>query len=122
MNITGFDPLTSGVRAALDLRHQQHVLTSSNLANADTPGYLAKQISFESILSDAVNAAERGQIPGTPEVETLEAPPGTLDGNSVSSEREVVRLTENSLVYNALTSGLSQHLSMLRYAASNGRS
>jgi flagellar basal-body rod protein FlgB len=122
MNITGFDPLTAGVQAALDLRHQQHVLTSSNLANVDTPGYLAKQISFESLLADAVDSAERGFRSGPAEVETLDAPPGTLNGNSVSPEREVVRLTENSLVYNALTTGLSQHLGMLRFAASNGRS
>lgn len=122
MRISSFDPLTDGVHAALDLRHKQHVVTTTNLANADTPGYLARQIPFEALLAGAVAAGEAGYAPVEPEYLTLQAPPGTLDGNSVSAEREAVRLTENSLVYNALTTGLSRHLDMLRFAASNGRS
>ena len=48
--------------------------------------------------------------------------PWALDGNSVNPEREAVKLTQNSVVYNALTTSISKRMSMLRYAASDGRS
>ena len=50
-----------------------------------------------------------------PAVEEIEAPPWALDGNSVSLEREMVRLKSNALQYSALTRGMTKRLSMLRF-------
>ena len=117
-----FDGLHHGIERALDLRRTQHVLTAGNLANADTPGYVAREVPFDEILSGEIRAAEQGRELGESPVRELEAVPWALDGNSVNPEREAVKLTENSLLYNALATGMSKRLSMLRYAATDGRS
>jgi len=128
-----FDQLTSGLRNVLDLRSQQHALTASNLANAETPGYRAKQIDFDRVLGDALGASNGLPLKRTdarhlsaystldPQIEHLEATPWSVDGNSVLPEREQARLQENSLMYRAVARGLSRRLAMLKYAASDGR-
>jgi flagellar basal-body rod protein FlgB len=118
----------------LDLRQEQHALTASNLANADTPDYKAQVIDFSTALTDAMGegggltlqTADGVHLSGiggadNPEVIELEAPPWAEDGNSVFAERETSRLVANQLVYNGVTKGLSKHMAMLRYAASDGR-
>lgn len=130
-----FDSFHHGLGSVLDLRAQQHALTASNLANADTPEYEARYIAFDRVLSEAVGGAEHlpmqrtsaMHMPGPsgdvdrPRIETLEAPAWSADGNSVNLERETVRLTENAMLYGAVTKGLSKRMAMLRFAASNGR-
>ncbi len=118
-----FDAVGAGVQRALDLRQVQHILSAANLANADTPGYHAREVPFADLLGRAVDAAENGES-AAPEEEIREVDPvaWALDGNSVSPEAEAVKLTENSLMYNALSTGMSRHLALLRFAASNGKS
>ena len=50
-----FDGLHRGLGQVLDLRMSQHTLTATNLANADTPGFKAKFIPFDRILSEVVD-------------------------------------------------------------------
>ncbi|MSP55817.1 MAG: hypothetical protein EXR69_09480 [Myxococcales bacterium] len=118
-----FDSVGAGVHQALDLRQVQHALSAANLANADTPGYRARELPFGMFLADAVEAAQRGDSASyTDQIREIEPVAWALDGNSVSPEAEAVKLTENSLFYNALSTGMSRHLALLRFAASNGRS
>jgi flagellar basal-body rod protein FlgB len=129
-----FDPMIRGLQGVLDLRMQQHALTASNLANAETPGFLAKVIDFREVLTDTMTGASADAVRHTdarhlgsgpsadaPPVTELEAPPWALNGNSVVPERETTRLTENSLMYDAVARGLSTKLALLRFAASDGR-
>jgi flagellar basal-body rod protein FlgB len=129
-----FDGLHRGLGKVLDLRMAQHTLTAANLANADTPGFKAKVIPFDRILSEVVDRSEHlqlrqtlsGHLPGlnnnpaNPGVEEIEAPPWAADGNSVVAEREAVRLKENSTLYTGVSRGLSRRLAMMRFAASDG--
>ena len=114
-----FDSLTTGLQNVLDLRQQQHALTASNLANAETPGYRAKVIEFDKMLSRAVQGEQAGPEL-RPMVTELEPSPWSVDGNSVLPEREQARLQENSLMYRAVAQGLSRRLAMLKYAANDG--
>ncbi len=130
-----FDGFHAGLGQVLDLRAAQHALTTANLANADTPEYRAKVIPFDRVLSEIVDRTDRpalqrthaGHMPGLdgdsrePDVEELEAPAWSADGNSVQLERETVRLTENAMMFEAVSTGLSKRLAMLRFAASDGR-
>ena len=129
-----FDRLHNGLGKVLDLRHAQHGLTASNLANTSTPGFRAKYIPFDQVLATAVGQGEELQLrrtqsahvmaPGAdaanPEVAEIDPPPWAVDGNSVNPERETVRLAENSMMYRTVSTGLSRRMAMLRYAASNG--
>lgn len=131
--MSGFlaDPIFSGLQNVLDLRQQQHSLTASNLANADTPGFKAQVIDFSSVLDNLFDSP--GQMRRTQTrhlgpagasdvaVTELEAPPWAVDGNSVVAERETARLQENSLMYKAVAQGLSRRMAMLKYAANDGK-
>lgn len=123
-----FDRLHTGMGRVLDLRSQQSAMTAGNIANTDTPNYKAKFIPFDELLKTtmgtddmAMKQTRAGHLTGMqgtvddPAVEEIEAPPWALDGNSVSLEREMVRLKSNALQYSAITKGITKRLSMLRY-------
>ena len=129
-----FDRLYTGLSNVLDLRTQQHSLSAGNLANAETPGYKARFIPFDEVLEDAVHVREPmamnrtsahhidgGGSIANPEVEEIEAPPWAENGNSVFAEREMARLSTNSMLFGAVTRGVSTRLGILRYAASDGK-
>jgi flagellar basal-body rod protein FlgB len=129
-----FDRLHNGLGQVLDLRYAQHGLAATNIANAATPGFSARYIPFDRVLAQAVGRGETaglkrtdprhfmasGEDPALPEIEEIEAAPWQADGNSVDPDKEVVRLTENAVMYDAVSTGLSQRIAMLRYAANNG--
>ena len=129
-----FDRLHNGLGQVLDLRYAQHGLTASNIANSATPGYRAKYIPFGTVLAQAVGRTTNldmnrtdprhfmapGSDPSRPEIQEIDPAPWQVDGNSVDPDKEMVRLTENSVMYDAVSTGLSQRIAMLRYAANNG--
>lgn len=130
-----FEPIVGTLERTLDVRQAQHNLTASNLANADTPHFLAREIPIREVLgTDAENielgitrtdarhmngAGSTGE--GAFPMRELEAPPWALDGNSVVLEREVARMVSNSLSYSGVSQGLSRKLALLRYVASDGK-
>jgi flagellar basal-body rod protein FlgB len=132
-----FDPSLKALGTALDLRLRQHGLVSSNVANADVPGFRAKRLDFGAAFAQAMEegapggpdtlrrthashaAGEPGRGAELPIVE-LEAPAWSEDGNSVNAEEEMVVLVENNLLYNATTEVLGRKLALLEYAASDG--
>ena len=129
-----FNPVFTKLQRALDLRMQQHGLVSSNIANANTPGYEAQRVNFHKAFSQMVadgpdgtaglrNASGRhidgGASSSTP-IDTIKAQAWSQDGNSVKAEEEMVVLAENNLLYNATVEVLKRRLGMLEYAASDG--
>ena len=101
---------------ALVLRSERQRLLASNIANADTPGYLARDMDFAAALRQATGTAATGalglQLPkpawagalGVATETTLRyAAPSqsNLDGNSVDMDRERASFADNSLKYEA---------------------
>ncbi|MBX9662866.1 flagellar basal body rod protein FlgB [Novosphingobium sp.] len=89
--------------AALELRSQRMGLLASNLANAGTPGYKAKDIDFAAALkartagaseAQAMSAATRYRMPVMP----------SLDGNTVEMATEQTAFAENAVGYSATLS------------------
>ncbi|MFK7929293.1 MAG: flagellar basal body rod protein FlgB [Myxococcota bacterium] len=115
-----FDPSFSGVHRVLDLRQQQHTLTATNLANANTPAFKARFLDFREALTEAVTASpDAGPI--EPETIEVEAPAWSTSGNSVNPEQEHARLRANSVQYQGALRGLSRRLAILKFAAADGR-
>ena len=107
-----------GVHAqALNLRSRRTELLAANLANADTPGYRARDIDFKSALAQAsgnaqpgvqlqtTNAAHIGpkQVNGGPAPELKYRTPlaPSLDGNTVDAQLEQAAFAENTVRYQA---------------------
>ncbi len=108
--------------------------TANNIANVDTPGYKAQQVSFEGQLARAVDRQLTHQaglnLVGTnpahlsagpqqlasvqPVVSEMDGMSYRNDGNSVDIEREMALLAETQLRYAALSSLMSRRLSMHR--------
>lgn len=112
-----------GVHAtALPLRSQRTEVLAANLANADTPGYRARDIDFKSALAavDSKNGPVRltttrsGHIGGSdsngavsPELKYRTPLAPSLDGNTVDSQLEQAAFAENTVRYQATLSFLS---------------
>ncbi len=89
--------------AALELRSQRMGLLTSNIANAATPGYKARDIDFGAALDarmhgmdsdQAMAGATRYRVPVMP----------SLDGNTVELSNEQMAFAENALAYSATLS------------------
>jgi flagellar basal-body rod protein FlgB len=101
---------------ALTLRAERQRLIASNIANADTPGYQARDMDFAQALKEATSAAQPlrglavsqpGHLAGTPggglEARLLYAAPSqtNLDRNTVDMDRERASFADNAVKYEA---------------------
>jgi len=91
--------------AALTLRSERMGVIASNIANAATPGYKARDINFTAAL-DARLASQRGDVTANPETGRVWRTPTmpSLDGNTVELNREQVAFAENAVAYSATLS------------------
>lgn len=131
---SGFDPTLGALNTSLNLRLVNQNVVSSNIANADTPGYKAKTMEFESALRDALNVGgelhaegshpshiiHRSTDPVEPEI--YDDPNGveSLDGNTVDRAAEMAKLAENQLLYDASVEMIKKKLGMLKYSITEG--
>ncbi len=92
--------------AALELRSQRMGVLASNIANAATPGFKARDIDFGAALDERL-AQGRGDMAAhgaEPELLYRRATMPALDGNTVELGREQVAFAENALAYSATLS------------------
>ena len=112
---------------ALILRAHRSRLLAENIANADTPGYRARDLDFRRVLSAAGGATEMaGTDPAHMRASAasgLGAKPGyrvalqpSLDGNTVDVHVEKASFLENAVRYQASLSFLSARIQALRTA------
>lgn len=113
---------------ALMLRARRSTLLASNLANADTPGYKAKDIDFRDALKTSQSSMMQMQRTdsrhlsvGTPglhgaEVKYRNPEQPSLDGNTVDSQEEKARFMENAVRYQTTLSFLSSKVKGLKGA------
>jgi flagellar basal-body rod protein FlgB len=101
--------------AALELRSQRMGLLTSNIANASTPGYKARDIDFTAALQKAAGGtdvttaaagATRYRVPVMP----------SLDGNTVEMGTEQVAFSENAVGYATTLSFLTDRVNTITRA------
>jgi len=137
-----FDATLATLERALDVRLERQNVLAANVANADTPGYVPKEVDFEAAMRSSqaeasVAAPTPGPIPldavregprrltvaspsgGAPQVVAEGSAPG-LDGNAVDLDRAMVSLAQNALQYTASAKAAGKKLAILRYVASDG--
>ena len=135
---SGFDPTIGALNTSLNLRLLNENVITSNIANADTPGYKAKTMEFEGALRDALHVGDgqgartpqqelnprhivhRATDPVAPEVYEDPYAVEGVDGNSVDRAGEMVKLAENQLLYDASVEMLKRKLGLLKYSISEG--
>jgi flagellar basal-body rod protein FlgB len=105
------------VEKALDIRAFYHKIIAGNIANAETPNYKEKDIDFSKELEKRVGVAGDIEVKERADYDGI---PG-LDGNTVDVERQVVKMSENSMLYNALVQVVVKKFSLMRYAINEGK-
>ncbi len=101
---------------ALTLRSERQRLIASNIANADTPGYIARDMNFAQALKEATGAAQMAGTLATSQPGHIAAATGAraeanllyampsqtnLDRNTVDMDRERASFADNAIKYEA---------------------
>lgn len=101
--------------AALELRSQRMGLLASNIANAGTPGYKARDIDFAAALKAHMGGATTDQAAGTATLYRVPVMP-SLDGNTVEMATEQTAFAENAVGYSATLSFIRAQVDTLTRA------
>jgi flagellar basal-body rod protein FlgB len=136
-----FAQLTSGLdfhAKALVLRAERQRVIASNIANADTPGYVARDVDFKTAMTEAIGSSAQGgqsaltlqaNLPGrsskanlghlalksrlseiddSPLAYTVQTQP-SADSNSVDLDRERANFVDNAVRYESTLRFINGH-------------
>ncbi len=125
-------PALSQHEQALKFRAMRSEVLSSNIANADTPNYKARDIDFGQALKSARTDSIRmtttsdlhktgsGMETGSPKTMYRVPNQPSLDGNTVETDVEQAHFAENALQYRTSLAFLDGQIRSLRYALKGG--
>jgi flagellar basal-body rod protein FlgB len=108
------DRTMSALHSALSGLAERQRVTADNIANVNTPGFLAGRTDFESALKGAVDSGETPAVSGGTVARSLE--PTNTNGNNVNLDSETVIATETGLRYQLALNALDGKYSLLRSA------
>ena len=101
--------------AALELHAQRMAVLTSNIANAATPGYKARDIDFSAALKNVLGGANtQGAVAGATRYRVPVMP--SLDGNTVELGTEQVAFSQNAVGYATSLSFLTQRVDTITRA------
>jgi flagellar basal-body rod protein FlgB len=106
-------------RAIVGAGTRQEIL-SANLANANTPGYIRRDVDFHSSLQAAL--ADEDTSPESVQfVPVTAGTPGRADGNGVDLDVEAAELAKNGLEYQALVAVARGRIDIIQAAMGPAR-
>jgi flagellar basal-body rod protein FlgB len=117
----------------VEFTHARHEVLAGNIANMDTPGYRARDLSseaFEARLKEAIGARHEGRVP----LSSSESPTGSDDGfgnvrdatqtllyhdlNDVGLEHQVTAIAKNQETFNMAIAVMRSQFSLMQAAIS----
>ncbi len=120
---------------ALDFRSANQSVIAGNMANIETPGYEPQKATFNQALRQAVEKngvappdrvslrrTHEKHLPVSPEIDrpyTIET--YSADGEGPDLDREMAKLAENNLLYEASVTFLSKKFQALKEVIASGR-
>ena len=108
------DVTSSALHTALNGLAQRQRVTADNIANLQTPGFLAGRVDFESTLQSAIAGGETPTVGRSSVNRSMD--PTRTDGNNVNLDTETVIATETGLRYQLSISALDGKYALLRSA------
>lgn len=129
MPIAPADSTINLLQKFLDVQSRRAEVIGGNIANADTPGFVAKELDFADYLKDAAREAAlplsqqnaHQSFSDSPHI--IEQTPTAigLDGNTVDSGREMSELAQTGSNFNFGVKMLQSRLRLLRTAIREGK-
>lgn len=130
------DKLTGFHQTALNIREEKMEVIAGNLANANTPGYKARDIDFQQAMQDArsqqsgsstMTRTHEAHYGGRLSVNSFDVDfriptqPDTGDGNTVEVQAERNEFLDNGMRYQATLQFLEGKLKGMKKALSGGQ-
>ena len=114
-----FDRTFGLIERSLDVRTLNHKVLSGNIANAETPDYLAKDVPFQKVLEKSMDASLSMGLKRTHPrhlPEDLDEDPGVEStSESVDIDREMAKLAENNIMFHAGVQTLLKKFEALKF-------
>jgi len=119
---------------AMNLRTQRHQVLASNIANADTPNYKARDFSFENAMQNALAGSVGGSVAmtttsgrhlagsnadGSAALQYRKETQSAVDGNTVDMDVERSQIAENAMQYQIVSQLISDRIKGMRSALSS---
>ena len=108
------DHIGANLERYMDLLSARQKVVTSNIANADTPGYKTRDIDFQFEYMRQLEA-------GTPHPIEVDGLATKNDGNNVSLDRESRLLAENAIRFNLASGLLRAQIRVVRSAIQEGK-
>ena len=109
------DAITDSLEQFMNVVSLRQKLVTSNIANADTPGYKTQDLDFQASFQSAL----AGGMPQPSEVTGLLT---KNDGNNVDLDREARLLAENAMRFSAASTLMKSQLNTIKEAIQGGKS
>lgn len=130
-----FEGALAGHDKTLLFRSARSAVLANNIANADTPNFKARDISFESMVQDATRSqlsmratndkhfSKSSSFSSVDSDQLLYRTPSqpSIDGNTVDMQREQAEFAQNSLQFDTSFLFLDRKISGMKKALSGGQ-
>lgn len=127
MDFIPADNITNLLQSFLDVQTRRAQVVAGNIANVDTPNYVAKDLDFENFLREAVKESERPfasqnfQALNQPTLVDQEITVMGLDGNTVDMGGEMAKMAQTGTNFNFGAKMIQSRFRLLRMAIREGR-
>ncbi|NOT43747.1 MAG: flagellar basal body rod protein FlgB [Acidobacteria bacterium] len=118
--------LISALRRGMTVAVAKQVASAGNLANVDTPGFKAKQVTFDDTLGSQLEGLRTTHPQhlqagaGGATVRESDAP-ARRDGNNVQLDHELLSMSRAAGDFAAAQTALAAKFRLVRYAINEGR-
>ncbi len=107
------ESISNSLERFMDLVSMRQKLVSSNIANADTPGYKTQDLDFQESFQSMLGG-------GSPRQTAVQGLATRNDGNNVDLDREARLLAENALRFSVASNLMKSQIQQLRSAIKEG--
>ena len=128
MNDISESNVISALRRQMTIAVAKQVAAAGNLANIDTPGYKAKEVTFADTLKGKLAPASnstfptKGSTPADSGISIKEAAgPERRDGNTVQLDKELLTMGRASGDFAAAQTALAAKFRLVRYAINESK-
>ena len=129
MNEISDSAVIAALRRQMTVAVARQVAAAGNLANVDTPGFKAREVTFDETLGapvrhahgDAGQATSARPAPQAASPCSEEDSPARRDGNTVQLDRELLTMGKAAGDFAAAQTALAAKFRLVRYAINEGR-
>ncbi|NLI81042.1 MAG: flagellar basal body rod protein FlgB [Deltaproteobacteria bacterium] len=121
-----FDRTIGLMKDRLSLNSLNQKVISGNLANLNTPGYAAKELSFDKALRESLEdqvlqmVRSNGGHLAPDDLTVAMRSPETVETGPVDLDQEMLKLSRNSIEYQLIVGLLNKKFAMMKQAIGEG--